>query len=304
MKQLLVFLFLLSFTQIFSQDQPDSLKKNSKVKIILENKNEKSGYLVYDSDEEVKIWSEKFGFLKIPKIQIKEIIYLKDDYFETKVEEDTSATDYIHHYAITNSAFAPKKGDIYIRTQYFVSATADYGVTNNFTIGLGAFYFAAVNLNLRYSFSFSEKSKLGLAVGSYYSYLGGGYSSSSSIFSARATYTYGTPVKNFSIGGTFITNFQRMETGIVQFSSLHKMSKKTYFISDISFAPSLRSISSDLNYIGIGFFGIRIKTKKGNRLDLGFANIFIETSYNTFNGTRIYENLYIPAPFIQLAYKL
>lgn len=302
--KLLCFVFLLSFSNVIAQTIPDSLKDNPRVKIILENKIEKIGLLIHNNDQDVKIWSENFGFLKIQKIQIQEIVYLNDEYHLNKNNPDTNETDYIHHNAITNSGFAPRKGDFYIRTQYYLNASADYGVTDNFTVGLGAFYFVAVNLNLRYSFKFSEKSRLSLAIGSYYSYLGGSYSNSSSLFSAKALYSFGTPEKNFTIGGTFLTNFHRVETAIVHFSSIHKISKRTYFLSDISFAPDLRSLGADLNYIGIGFFGIRIKTRKDNRLDLGFANIVLESYYFNFNGTRLYERFYVPAPYVQLSYKL
>lgn len=302
--KLFCFVFLLSFSNVIAQTIPDSLKDNSRVKIILENKIEKSGFLIHDNHEEVKIWSENFGFLKIQKLQIKEIIFLNEDYNINKNKLDTNETDYIHHNAITNSGFAPKKGDFYIRAPYYLNASADYGVSDNFTVGFGAFYFVAVNLNLRYSFKFSEKSRLSLAIGSYYTYFGGGYSNSSSLFSAKALYSYGTPEKNFTFGGTFLTNFQRIETAIVHFSSIHKISQRTYFLSDISFAPDLRSLGADLNYIGIGFFGIRIKTRKDNRLDLGFANIVLESYYFNFNGTRYYDRVYVPAPYVQLSYKL
>lgn len=302
--KLFCIVFILSFSNVIAQTIPDSLKDNSRVKIILENKIEKSGFLIHDNDQEVKIWSENFGFLKIQKIQIKEIIFLNDDYYVNKNKLDTNDTNYIHHNAITNSAFAPKKGEFYIRSPYYLNASADYGITDNFTVGFGAFYFIAVNLNLRYSFKFSEKSRLALAVGSYYTYIGGSYSSSSSLFSVRALYSYGTAEKNFTFGGTFLTNFQRIEMAIAHFSSITKISKRTYFLSDISFAPDLRSLGADLSYIGVGFIGIRIKTRKDNRLDIGFANIIMEGFYYNFNGNRIYERYYVPAPYVQLSYKL
>lgn len=301
------FLFLFIFCQHFfasAQVVPDSISKQPRVTVTLENKMVKTGYLITDTEEEIKIWSEKFGFLKISKIQVKEIVYMDQDQIQKNKNYSTDDSNYVHHNAMTNSAYAPKKGDIYIRAPFYLVGCVDYGITNHLTLGLDAFYFAAVNLNLRYSFDLSEKSKLAVAVGSYYSYIGGVFSSNSALLSARAVYTFGSPDRNISVGGTFITNFRRVETGLVNFSSITKISPRTYFLTDIVVAPSLRSMNLDVNYFGIGFLGIRIKTRKDNRIDLGFANIVTETSYPNFNGNIIHERYYVPAPYVQVVYKL
>jgi hypothetical protein len=303
----LFFLFIFFFSLSFitkAQTVPDTLLDNKKVEIILEEGNTKSGYLIHDNDTEVKIWSEKFGYLKIPKIQIKEIKYIKD-LPDLKVRnKEVTDEDYLHHNAITNSAFAPKRGDVYIRTPYFLVGCLDYGITDKLTVGLDAFYFAALNLNLRYSFRLSEKSKLAVGLGAYYTYFGGSFSTDNSLLSARAIYTFGSEARNFSIGGTFLTNFGRVETGLAHFSSMTKISDRVYFLSDIVFAPSVRSLNIDVNYIGVGFLGIRIKTRRQNRIDLGLANLLMENTYYNHIGVRQFERIFVPLPYIQISYKL
>jgi hypothetical protein len=300
--QLISFFFLLNFFGAFGQTVPDSLLDNQKVKITLENGISKSGFLIYDTDEELKIWSEDFGFLKVPKIQIRKIEFI--DIKSDNKKSDSEETDYLHHNAMTNSAFAPKKGDFYIRAPYFLAGCVDYGITDNLTVGLDAFYFVLVNLNLRYSFKLSENSKLALSLGSYYTYLVGGFSSDNSMLSARAVYSFGTADKNFSIGGTFLTNFQRAEIGVAHFSNMTRISNRAYFLADLSFAPDLRSLNIDVNYVGVGFIGIRFKTKKDNRIDLGFANIVTEYKQYSYSGGYFYERVFVPAPYVQVSYKL
>jgi hypothetical protein len=300
--QLIFFFFLLNLFSSFGQTVPDSLRDNQRVKITLENGFTKSGYLIHDTDVEVKIWSEEIGFLKIPKLQIKKIEFIEPKADLKKIDSEES--DYIHHNAITNSAFAPKKGDAYIRAPYYLAGCVDYGITDNFTLGLDAFYFVVVNLNLRYSFKLTDNSKLAFSIGTYYTYIGGGFSSDNSLFSARGVYSFGTADKNFSIGGTFLTNFQRTEIGVAHFSNMTRISNRAYFLADLMFAPDLRSLNIDVNYIGVGFIGIRIKTKKDNRIDLGFANIVTEYKQYSYSGGYFNERIFVPSPYVQVSYKL
>lgn len=297
----LVILFVFFNLSAWAQNVPDTLKDNKKVLVILENGVEKSGYLIYDNDEEIKIWSEKIGFIKIQKIQIAEIRFTTEEAKEIKGE---SENDYSGFNAITNNAFAPSKGDSYIRTAYFSAGVFDYGLTDDLTLGFDAFFFTAMNVNLRYKFDFSESTRLSLSSGFYYTYLGGGFSSNSALFSARAVFTVGSTDKNFSIGGTFVSNFNRIETGFLTFSSITPVSKRTSFITDFIIAPDLRPVDLDLNYFGLGFLGMRIKTRKGNRLDLGIANILTESTWYNWNGTSYTDRVFVPIPYIQLAYKL
>lgn len=302
MKYILTFNFLFLFTFfVKAQTVPDSLKENQRVNILLENGSHKKGYLVFENDTEIKIWSEEIGFYRISKDKIRKIEYVKID---TKIRNGLEESDYIHHNAFTNSALAPRKGELYIRAPLFSSACLDLGITDNLTIGLDAFYFVAMNLNARYKFNLSENTKFSLASGVYYSYLAGGFGPRSTLYSQRAVFTFGGNDKNISLGGIYLTNFKRMEIGVITLSGMLKMNDKNKLLIDILVAPDIRSLNVDATDFSFGFFGIRHQTRKGNRLDLGLANLFFNGYYYSYPSGYVRDRFFMPIPYVQMAFKL
>lgn len=298
---LLFLLFVLFGITGFTQQVPDSLKDNQKVKLYFESGSTKSGYLIYDNDTEIKIWSHEVGFLKTNKTNLARIEFLSSD---VKIKSENEEISFQHAYALTNSALPPPKGEMYIRMPYYFNGVLDYGITKDLTLGLDVFYLAAMNANLRYRINFSENSNLAVAVGSYYTYFGGSFSGKSALFSSRLVYTVGDKDKNFSVGVNYFTNFNRIEIFNATVAICRKIYNRNYFIADLNIVPDLRSINGDLNYFGVGFLGLRIITKKDRCWDLGVSNILTESSYYSYNGNWIHDRFYLPLPYFQYSLKI
>lgn len=298
---LATFFIFFCVTGFAQQQVPDSLKDNQKVKLYFESGSTKSGYLIYDNDTEIKIWSYEVGFLKTSKANLSRIEYLTSN---EKIIEENEEITFQHAYAFSNSALPPPRGEMYIRMPYYFNGVLDYGITKDLTLGLDVFYLAAMNANLRYRLNFSENSNLSLSVGSYYTYFGGSFSGKSALLSSRIVYTIGDKDKNFSVGANYLTNFNRIELFNATIAICQKIHNRNYFIADLNIAPDLRSINWDLNYIGVGFLGLRIITKKDRCWDVGVSNILTESSYYSYNGNRVLDRFYLPLPYFQYSFKI
>lgn len=180
------------------------------------------------------------------------------------------------------SAFNLRKGDLYYSTYYGIVHEAQYGLTDNLSIGggttLGLF---PVFVTPKYSINISEKARI--AVGDLF--IAGTYSPFA-INLAYGTLTLGSHSNNVSLGGGVIhssfsdAGFLSTSMPVFNLSTMQSFSRYVYLLSENYLViGDERTITSPISVAG--FSGLRFIFKKMDvsSLQVGLAYIYSERSY-------------------------
>lgn len=151
-----------------------------------------------------------------------------------------------HHstrYFFSPSSFNLNQGEIYYNTLYFLLHDMQYGITDNFSVGMGTTILALpFYITPKYTFDLDGLNKVSLgtlfAVGTW------GLNFISNL--SYATYTYGDQFSNITLGaGHLFTQGDDIENKINSFvinlSGMYRLSDFMYFISENYFLQSTSS---------------------------------------------------------------
>lgn len=178
----------------------------------------------------------------------------------TEPESDSSAmsvdriSDPGHHssrYFFSPSALNIRKGEIYYNTLYFVIHDVQYGLTDEFSVGMGTTIFGfpfyltpkvSIPVDSRNSFAIGDM----LMIGTWGTRFTGNL--------LYGTYTRGGALQNFTVGGGYLflgggDVADKIHAPVINFSGLVKMSARMFFITEnFTSAFTLRNTANYNNY--------------------------------------------------------
>jgi hypothetical protein len=287
---------------VFAQSADvDSLK--SKVEIKTSDGNIHRGTVKKEDPSSITILREDGLEIEIPKY----VIVYKKNAGEKKEKETESATDrateHASRYLYSPSAFPIKKGEGYINLMYFSVIQAQYGLTDNFSIGITSTpILMPTLLNAKYSVKIDDK--LHVSVGGQIGKLW--FVDEETLGIGFANVTYGDKKENISVnaGYGFYTG---LDEKLPIFSACYarETSSKVAFIAEFwaMFPQSEGPVYA-------GGPAMRIKVGKNLFFDVGVLGLSFTSSgqyYNADLGTyefRRNRETYTPLPFLGLNWGL
>jgi len=194
----------------------------------------------------------------IAKVLANEMVKLINGTSETSTSEGKSSIVYENHhdsrYYFAPTAYNLKKGQLYYNTLYFLIHDVQYGITDNFSMGLGTTIIGLpAYLTPKFSYKISEN--VSVMAGDLFVF--GTYGLSFNINLAYAGITLGNPSKNVSISGGYLTSSEfNAGKGLLNISTMLSMSKYLYFVSENYFSSfDLNSTASRITGYSPDFYG-------------------------------------------------
>lgn len=237
--------------------------------------------------------------IEIPKYVI---VYKKESNKKTNNVPDR-ASEHASRYLYSPSAFPINKGEGYINLMYFSVVQAQYGLTDNFSIGITSTPILMPTLvNVKYSAKLDEK--LHVSVGGQIGKLW--FAEEETLGIGFANVTYGNKQENFTFnaGYGFYTG---LDEQLPIFSACYakEMSSKVAFITEFwALFPKTEGA------IYAGGPAMRIRVGKNLFFDVGVLGLSFTSSgqyYNADLGTYEFQRrreTYTPLPFLGLNWGL
>lgn len=275
MKKIKVLLTLMALVCVTynAQAQADSTAKDTSIYIIITNDNgEFIGKIESDDGREIKLQTIKKGVVIIPKYAIKSITKSTQD--NLKNGEYYFENPHASRYFYTPTAYGIKKGTGYVQTVWGLYYQLQYGVTDDFSIGISTSIIGnPITLTPKYSFEINPK--LHLAIGAQvgietYSTLLG---EPTILGIGYASLTAGSKEDNvtFGLGYAGISFFDESYGGVaVSAAGVTRIAKKISLMGEFWYLPSEGVI--------FGGPGLRIMRKTDNIIDVGFWVVGFEGS--------------------------
>ncbi len=199
-------------------------------------------------------------------------------------------------YFFAPSAFNLKEGEAYYQNVYILSNSANYGVTNNFSIGGGIIIPFAIYITPKVNFKITEKLYVG--TGGIFGVIPG----PEVIGIAYAIATYGTNEHNVTLGtgyGFYDSEFANRP--IITLNGMTRISRKVALVTENWSIPFTRTEYDDMNwqnppvlkkvYDTYFSYGLRIMGEKIT-IDIAFVN-----------SKDIFEIMPIGVPYVDFVYK-
>ena len=342
-KTLVTLLFLLALgNQIRAQSADTLATKNKadsaeKVKVNLTDGTNLIGILISINLEEIELKTDLAGIVKVKQMYIKSIEKLKyqkpennSGYVTIYNPNNPNNMDIVkfgggirypssyvpveinHKYFLNNNYHGIKKNEMYYQNILFLYNGLDYGLTNNFSIGGGAFLIGFVgffNFHARTQYQVSKNFSIGLAY-NHFAISSSEYSDNQSnqgIFSGGVT--VGNPNINVSVsvgnsthtssnGNNVTTN--NFTGSMLSIAGSLKLGEKAYLVSDNSFfSNSSQRIFS---------VGVRISSRT-TAFDAGLMGNTYQSdegyySFSTGNYISDTKNRSVAYPFLSLQIKI
>lgn len=198
---------------------------------------------------------------------------------ESQPADTTLSNEHDSRYFFAPSAFNLKKGELYYNAVYFVLHDIQYGISDNFSMGIGT-SIAGMPLYLtpKLSFRLNEKNAIGIGDLPMFGTWGTDFMGNL----AYGVYTHGDVNGNFTIGaGHLWTNENEItdqtSSLVVNFSALGRMSRYIFFLTEnyimsASFKRTAYFYGGDYNEAEFeqrntfwyGIAGVRIVSKNRN----------------------------------------
>jgi len=260
-KLILSFLFLSFITNSFSQSTNETVDSIQKVIIKMENGDEFEGQIMQQDSSKV-VLKMKNGEVNLIATNIKSIE--ESDYdgeFSYKNPNDT-------RYFFGPTAIPIKKGEGYYQNIVGVLNAANYGITENISIG-GGFEFISLSqgtpiwyLTPKAGFKVKEKVHIGGGL------LVAGFAAEGTATLGYGIFTYGSSDSNLSAGlGYGFAGGEVSEYPAIFFAGSHRVGNNLMLLTENYILPN--SFDETL-YLGI--HGVRILGKK-NSFDVGVISI-------------------------------
>ena len=204
MKKLVIIALLsLTFTFVsFSQEVKLDIKDTTWYALTTHDGVEYIGQIIERNEREIYIKKQNGEGLYIPSYIIKSVEAISVERF--KEGEYLASNLHASRYFYTPSAFPIKKGDGYIQTIFGGVWQFQYGITDNFSLGIGTPIIGApIWITPKYSFKLSDKfhAAIGTQLGSV-GWLAGGWETLFGV--GYGLVTYGNEHQNISLGAGYL----------------------------------------------------------------------------------------------------
>ncbi len=262
--RLLVLVCLTNIANAQSDSTSSEVKDTSTYIVITNDGGEFIGKIESDDGRELKLMTINKGAVIIPKYAVKSMTKANLD--NMRGGEYFSENPHASRYFYTPTGYGIKKGEGYVQTIWGVYYQLQYGITDNFSLGVST-TFIGTPITLTPKYSFEINPKLHIAVGAQIGIetyttvngnpilLGIGYTS----------LTAGSKEDNLSIGlGYAQISFDGENGGgaAVSLAGITRVAKKISIMGEFWVFPK--------DGVLFGGPGLRIIRKKENILDFGF----------------------------------
>ncbi len=256
------------------------------------------GRILSDDGREVVITTSKQGKIILPKYVIKSMeVVSKSNYVGNMA---VVPNPHPSRYVFAPSAFALKKGEGYVNAFYFFIWQAQYGITDNFSLGLTTSWLLAPTfLNAKYTIPVDENLTfaIGGQVGKLY------ITDENSVALGFGTLTYGNTEANISVNmgyGAYANSGMFIATA----SANKRLGKSASFMAEFWYCQPNNS-----QPFMMGGPALRLYSGRKATFDIAVTAIaFKERYYNYYypgNGSfEEHWNAYYPIPMLSISYKL
>lgn len=184
--------------------------------------------------------------VEIPQAYAGAISFLSNDIlttdkYKTEAPKETKPvfTDNEHasRYFFAPSAYGLKKGELYGTTNYFLLYDFQYGITDNFSLGMGS-TIAAFPFYITPKFNFKLDDKNRISVGDML--VLGTWGANFTANLAYAVYTYGESNTNVSLGLAYLNGSNskdKIGQPVINLSAMARLSDYMYIVSENYFSP-------------------------------------------------------------------
>jgi len=252
------------------------------------NGNELYGKIVKRTKSDVIIESKTLGTVTLPYGNIKSMNIAKEGNMVGNDFWFSNPNNTRYYFA--PSAYNLKKGEAYYQNVYLIMNSANYGITDNISIGGGVILPFAVYLTPKISFKITERFHAGVGV------FAGVIPGPSTFGIGYGLITYGSNEHNLTIGtGYGFFEDEVMKHPIVTINGMTRISKRIALVTENWMIPDVDrddTFNTEKNvYRPFFSFGLRTMWEK---ITLDFALV---------NGYEISEILLVGLPYIDFVYK-
>ena len=215
---------------------------------------------------------------------------------DTIIKENENASRYF----FAPSAYNLKKGELYGATNYFLAYDFQYGITDNFSLGMGSTVaFIPFYITPKLSFKVGENSRI--SVGDIL--VLGTWGTQFTANLAYGVYTYGNSNSNVSLGLAYLSSSgadidSKLSQPVINISAMAKLSDYMYIVSENYFSMGTSTgesyeryyyqnnvwTTNTFNYekssnIAMGALGFRFINKKRDVQSIQFGLAYFINSY-------------------------
>lgn len=210
---------------------------------------------------------------------------------DTVIKENQHASRYF----FAPSAYNLKKGELYGATNYFLAYDFQYGITDNFSLGMGStIAFIPFYITPKLSFKVGEKSRV--SVGDML--VLGTWGAQFTANLAYGVYTYGSSNSNVSLGLAYLTSSgadldTKLSQPVINLSAMARLSEYMFIVSENYFSMgtstgtsyeyyyySTKTFDYDKNSnVAMGALGFRFINKKKDIQSIQFGLAYFINSY-------------------------
>lgn len=169
-----------------------------------------------------------------------DILQNPEKYKSTVAKTDTVVKENEHasRYFFAPSAYNLKKGELYGATNYFLAYDFQYGITDNFSLGMGS-TIAAIPFYITPKLSFKVGEKSRVSVGDMI--ILGTWGTQFTMNLAYGVYTYGNSNSNVSLGLAYLTASgddldTKLSQPVINLSAMARLSPFMYIVSENYFS--------------------------------------------------------------------
>ncbi len=263
--------------------------------VFLADGNEFYGKILERRKTEIDFETKTLGKVTVPVINIKKMQKVEEE----KIVEGSYwfSNPNNTRYFYGPSAFNLKKGEAYYQNVYVIANSANYGVTDHFSIGGGFVIPFAVYVIPKVNFKIAEKFYAGAGV------LGGIIIGSGGFGIAYGITTYGTNEHNITLGAGYgFFDNESMERPIFNLNGMTRVSKKIALVTENWSIPVTHYdyvYDTNYNYTRTErkeydtyiSYGMRIMGEKIT-IDIAFVN-----------SKDIVQELFVGIPYVDFVYK-
>lgn len=305
MKVTLVILALFISIISIGQEEDYYTKSDSTAKVTTLKGGVYTGTILSDNGKELEMNSDQVGLIIIAKTDIQSIEYTTTGSPDLIIPEQNSEV-IIGEYGFGQTAFNTPQGKVAFQTHYFAFIDFDFGISDNFSLDIGASYplLAPLKVGLKGSVDLANNLRIGGRVNAFMivDYWNGGSGNSFiTIPFALATnftgmLTIGDQQRNLTIGGTYFTIPQIEFQGFGGYIGGYKRVSKSIGISgEVLYGQD----DSENGTMAVGLF-CKYHRAANKLWTFGLESpAFPRYSYNGPNYTRVLDGyLVIPIPYI------
>jgi hypothetical protein len=218
---------------------------------------------------------------------------------DTVIKENEHASRYF----FAPSAYNLKKGELYGASNYFLAYDFQYGITDNFSLGMGS-TIAAIPFYITPKLSFKVGEKSRVSVGDML--VLGTWGTQFTMNLAYGVYTYGSSNSNVSLGLAYLTSSgadldTKLSQPVINLSAMGRLSPFMYIVSEnyfsmgnsTGFSTEYTNTGGAVNYkydkssnIAMGALGFRFINKKRDvqSIQFGLAYFINSKTIKYLNG--------------------